>query len=149
MNAGRVDAYGLEADGRTRIGAVELTSALAYTIGEADGEGVAPQLTGLRPAQTPRLTATAGARWSATDRLKLSTDLRYESARFDDDQNLRRLSSALTVNARAEWRFAPRLALAVTLENLADIDIQTGRTADGVISYAPPRSVRFELRAGL
>ena len=149
MNAGRVDAYGLEADATTRLGGLELTSAVAYTVAKADGGDVAPQLTGLRPAQTPRFTATAGARWAPNDHLHLSTDLRYESARFDDDQNLRRLSSALTLNARAEWRFAPRLALAFAVDNLADIDVQTGRTADGVVSYAPPRTVRMQLRAGL
>ncbi len=149
MNAGRIDAYGLEADGRTRLGAFELSAALAYTIARADGGDVAPQLTGLRPAQTPRLTATSALRWAPSDHLSLSGNLRYETARFDDDQNLRRLAPALTANARAEWRFAPRLALVVAIDNLADIDVQTGRTADGVVSYAPPRTVRFELHAGL
>ncbi|CAN5304502.1 TonB-dependent receptor [soil metagenome] len=149
MNAGKVDAYGLEADARTVIGAVELSSALAYTVARADGGDVAPQLTGLRPAQTPRVTATSAVRWAASEHLHMSGDLRYESARFDDDQNIRRLAPGLTLNARAEWRFAPRLALAVAIDNLTDIGVQTGRTADGVVSYAPPRTVRFELRAGL
>jgi outer membrane receptor protein involved in Fe transport len=146
LNAGRVDAYGLEADAAQQIGAVSLRAAVAYTIARVDGEAAAPQLTGLRPALTPRLTATAGADWRLRPDVRLSADLRYESVRYDDDQNLRRLAPALTLNLRGEVRIAPSVTLALALDNVADADVQTARTADGVISYGPPRAVRAELR---
>jgi outer membrane receptor protein involved in Fe transport len=147
MNAGAVDAYGLEAEARwAPLHTVVLTAAAAYTHAEVDGGDMAPQLTGLRPAQTPRLTMTAGARWQVMQPLTLSAAVRYESARFDDDQNIRRLAPATTLDARAEWRLSQRVALAVAVDNLTDTNVQTGRTADGVIALAPPRTARLELR---
>ncbi len=90
QNAGRIDAWGLEADTSYALDSrLNLRAAVAYTRAKVDGGTVAPQLTGLRPAQTPRLTLTAGADWRVTDRLGLSGDLHYESARFEDDQNVR------------------------------------------------------------
>ncbi len=65
----------------------------------------APQLTGKRPSQAPRLTATAGLVVTPLAPLTLSANLRYESARFADDLNTLklRLAPATTVDARASW----------------------------------------------
>jgi outer membrane receptor protein involved in Fe transport len=57
QNAGRIDAVGLEGDAERRWGErLRLRAAFAYTVAEVDGGAEAPQLTGLRPAQAPRLT---------------------------------------------------------------------------------------------
>ena len=147
MNAGRVDAYGVELDGRwTPLPVLNFTLAGAYTHAEVDGENLAPQLTGLRPALTPRGTVTATARWQVLAPLSLSAALRYETLRYDDDQNLRPLKPGATVDTRAEWAFSRHAALALVLENLFDADIQTARTADNVVSYTAPRTARVELR---
>ena len=147
MNAGRVDAYGVEIDGRwaaTRT--LTFTAAGAYTHAEVDGGSVAPQLTGLRPAGTPRATVVGTARWQVSGPFAVSTAIRYESLRYDDDQNLRPLKGATTLDARAEWALTPHIGLALSIENLADIDVQTARTADGIVSLTPPRTARLELR---
>ncbi len=79
------------------------------------------------------------------DALSLEGDLRYESARFDDDQNSRRLDSATRFDARAEWAFSPAVSIFAAADNLFDANIQTGRTADGAISFDAPRVFRAGL----
>nr|MBA3812447.1 TonB-dependent receptor [Caulobacteraceae bacterium] len=141
-NAGAVGAYGLEAEVSTRLsGAVTARAALSWTHARVDGGTTAPGLTGLRPAETPALGADGSLAWRASPRLELDADLRYESARFDDDLNLRRLAPAATVGARARWRVTPAAAVFVAAENLFDVAVATSQTATGVTSYGPPRTV--------
>ena len=110
QNAGRIDAVGLEAEATRNWGddfalrvAADLTSA------RVDGGTQEPQLTGKWPAQAPRVTITGGADWRATEQFVLHADLRFESARFDDDLNTRRLDAAFTADARADWRLSDTL----------------------------------------
>jgi outer membrane receptor protein involved in Fe transport len=143
QNAGDVNAYGVEADaGRNWGERIELGAALAYTHAKVDGGSAAPQLTGLRPAQTPRFTATASATWKPVAPLGLYAAVRYESSRFDDDQNLRLLKSGTVFDARATWAVTPQASVFVAADNLFNSRLQTGRTADGVISSGAPRVAR-------
>jgi len=146
QNAGRIDGTGVEAELSTGISDV-LTARLAanYTYARVDGGTQAPQLTGKRPAQAPRFSANAGLDWKAADQLTLSLDLRYESARFDDDINSRRLEAATSVNARADWALNSDISLFVAADNLFDAEVQTASNADGTFSYAAPRLWRIGL----
>jgi len=146
QNAGEIEAWGLEGEASGEAGGmVTWRAALAYTDAEVDGGGSAPQLTGLRPAQTPRWTATAGASVRPAEAFELSADLRYESARWEDDLNTRRLSAGIQVDARASWRFAQNLEAFVAAENLFDGKLEVGETADGVESYTAPQTIRVGL----
>ena len=147
MNAGAVDAVGLEGEASRQIGpTLKLTAALDYTRSRVDGGDAAPQLTGLRPALTPRFTGTARAEWRPAPRLSLDLDLRYESVRYDDDLNTLRLGPAVVTDLRAEWAFDPRIAAYVAIDNLLDADIQTAQSANGVFSYDAPRLIRVGVR---
>jgi outer membrane receptor protein involved in Fe transport len=86
--------------------------------------------------------ATAGIGWRALPRLTLSADARYESTRYDDDQNTRRLAPGVTADARIAVRLAPMVSAYLAADNLFDAAIQTGRTATNVVSYDAPRTVR-------
>ena len=146
-NIAHIDAVGLETEARRRIGPVDLTLAADYTRAGVDGGTTAPQLTGKQPAETPRFTATAGVSWRVTGRLQLSSEVRYETRRYDDDLNTRPLADGAVVNARAEWRVRDGLGVFLAGDNLFDAALQTGRTAasggaPGVVSYGPPRIVR-------
>ncbi len=146
QNAGTIEAKGVEADTSYALGdRLNLRGALAYTSSSVDGGTAAPQLTGLRPAQSPRFTVTAGADWRPVSRLGLHGDLRYESARFDDDQNTRRLGPAARIDARADWSINRWAQVYVAADNLFDADIETGRAADGTVSYDAPRVFRVGL----
>jgi outer membrane receptor protein involved in Fe transport len=145
-NAGRIDAWGLEAEGRMRLGVVDFRAAAAWTDAEVDGGGAVPQLTGLRPAQTARLTTTAGVAWRPVEAAVLELDARHEGERFDDDLNSRRLKAAVTLDARAGWTFAPGTEVYLALDNLADARVQAAVAGDGAVSLAAPRTVRLGLR---
>jgi outer membrane receptor protein involved in Fe transport len=142
-NIGSVNAWGVEAEGSARLGS-DLTTraAIDWTRARVDGGSAAPALTGLRPAETPQFTATWGVTWRPGPRLQLTGDMRYESARFDDDQNQRRLAPGASFDARAQWRATPAASLFIAVDNLFDAAIATGQTADHVTSYGPPRVVR-------
>jgi len=143
QNAGEIKAYGVEGEASGEIGPMlSWRTAMAFTHAEVRGGTQAPQLTGLRPAQTPRWTVTGGLVARPVAALTLSTDLRYESKRFEDDQNSRVLSAGLQADARAAWRFMPGTELYVAVENLGGAKIEVSETADGVESFATPRTFR-------
>lgn len=142
QNAGDIDAWGIEgevrqdwADGWARL-------AGGYTEAKVDGGSAAPQLTGLRPAQTPRLTLSGEAGWRPSDAVTLSAAVRYESSRYDDDLNSRKLSAATTLDLRADWRVTPGVGLYAALDNATDARVETAETADGISSYDAPRTFR-------
>jgi outer membrane receptor protein involved in Fe transport len=142
QNAGQIDAWGIEADLTHRFSdRFGFRAAASYTDAEVDGGTQAPQLTGLRPAQAPRFTATAAVSWRPIDPLTLDLRGRYESDRFEDDLNSRKLGSAGTVDARAGWRLTSEVEVYAAAENLFDEAVQTGQTADGVFAYGQPRTV--------
>lgn len=146
QNVGVIYAVGIEAEAERRLGdALRLRAAVAYTEAEVDGGSAAPQLTGLRPAQAPRLTATASADWRASRRMSLAADVRYESERFDDDLNTRRLGEAVVLDGSAEWSLGRGLALRADARNLLDAEVETGRTGDDILSYDAPRAFRLGL----
>ncbi|MEI9963706.1 MAG: TonB-dependent receptor [Caulobacteraceae bacterium] len=145
QNAGTIDAKGIEADASYALARrLTLRAAADYTDARVDGGSDAPQLTGLRPAQTPRFTATAGADWRPFDRLSLEGQMRYESSRFDDDQNTNLLAAAVTVDARVTWAFGGGISGYVAADNLFDEAVPTA-ISSGVVSYDEPRVFRVGL----
>lgn len=148
-NTGAIEAWGVEGEGAWRVSpSLQFRGAFAATRARVKGGAEAPQLEGLRPAQTPRLTLTAGVDWRPLEALSLEAAARYESARFEDDLNTRRLAPALKIDARAAWRVAPDAEVYLAAENLFDADLEVSETADGVEAFAAPRTLRvgFALR---
>ena len=134
---------GLEAEARGKAGPVDLRAALAWTDSQVDGGTSAPQLTGLRPAQTARLTATASAAWTVGDRAGVELSVRQEGERFDDDLNTRRLKAALTLDGRVTWALSDETRLYLAVDNLANAPVQAAVSGDGVVGLAAPRLVRI------
>ncbi len=146
QNAGDIDAWGLEADIGGPWGARRTWKvAMAWTDSEVDGGAAAPQLTGLRPAQTPQLSASAETVWRPVDGVSIRSTLRYEGERFDDDLNLRPLAAAFTSDLRVDWEAVRGVTVYVAAENLSDAEVETGQTADGIESFDMPRTVRLGL----
>lgn len=148
-NVGEINAYGVEGDVEVQLTpAWTARGAVSWTHARVDGAAAAAQLTGKRPAQAPALTVTAGGRWRPIERLTLDADLRYEGVRYEDDLNLRRLKAGAGLDVRAGWRLSPASEVYVAADNLLNHDLAVGQTADGVTSYAAPRtvSVGFALR---
>ena len=141
-NIDHIDAWGVEASARREWGRLGARLAADYTYARVDGGAEVPALTGLRPAETPRLSVTAGASWRPVDRLTLLAELHYDGARFDDDLNSRWLAPGETVDLRADVQVTRTLGVFAAAENLFDAAIQTGRTADDTVSYGAPRLIR-------
>lgn len=147
QNAGDINAVGLEADVERRWGEVfSLRLSAGYTDAEVEGGAAAPQLTGLRPAQTPKATASLDLAWRAMPPLRLSAALRYEGQRYEDDLNSRSLSAATTLGLRADWRLSPKADLWLAIDNVTDAAVETAETATGLSSYDAPRGFRIGLR---
>lgn len=147
QNAGTIGAWGVELNGSAQVSdALSLNAAASWTDAEVDGGTAAPQLTGLRPAQAPEWSVTAGLDWRSMERLTLSAAARYESARFDDDLNSRVLDAAVTLDARAEWELNDQAMLWLAADNLFDEDVEVSETGLGVAGYGPPRTVSAGIR---
>jgi outer membrane receptor protein involved in Fe transport len=143
QNAGTIEAVGLELTAEHRFTDLTLVWAVSLTDAEVDGGAAALQLTGLRPAQAPVASATAGIDWRVGERLKFSLRGRHESRRFDDDLNSRTLGAATTVDARLDWQLKDGIGLYVAADNLFDAQVEVSETADGVAGFGPPQTVRF------
>ena len=141
-NAGMIEAVGIELTAEHRLDDITFSGALSVTDAEVDGGAAAPQLTGLRPAQAPVLSATAGADWHLGDRLTLGVRGRYESQRFEDDLNSRVLEAALTLDARADWQVRDGVTLYVAADNLLNAAVEVSETANGVAGFGPSRTLR-------
>ncbi|WP_426027126.1 TonB-dependent receptor [Brevundimonas sp. TWP2-3-4b2] len=142
QNAGVIDATGLELTAEHAVETATLVGAISVTDATLDGGAAAPQLTGLRPAQAPVVSATAGVDWRVANRLTLGARARYESRRFDDDLNSRVLGPAVTADLRADLQLADGVVLYVAADNLFDRDVAVSATADGVAGFGPPRTLR-------
>lgn len=147
MNAGTIEAAGLEIDGRFEPArALSLHAALSATDARVDGGAMAPQLTGLRPAQAPIWSAVAGLEWRPGDRLALAVDLRWESRRFEDDLNSRELKAAATFGLRADWTLTPETTLWLAADNVFDAEVEVSETGGGVAGFGPPRTISLGVR---
>ena len=146
-NAGTIEGTGVEIDGRVEVtDALSLRAALSATDARLDGGSDAPQLTGLRPAQAPIWSATAGLDWRATDSLTMAADLRWDSRRFDDDLNSRVLDAARTTGLRADWSISPVATLWLTADNLFDETVEVSETATGIAGFGPTRTLSLGVR---
>lgn len=148
-NLDRVRVQGLEASLRARPHAtVELSAAYLFTDARVTDPGSAApaSLDGNRLAQVPRHTITTSLDWRAPFDVRLNARARWFSAQYEDDENTLRLAPAATVDLGVSRRLNHHWEFFVAIENLFDVEIETGRTSAGVVSIAPPRWSRAGLR---
>lgn len=121
---------------------------LSYALVDArvHSSGIATPLNGLRPAQVARHNAAATIGWSGWHGIDLSLTGRAVSAQFDDDQNLRKLKGALTLDGHAAIALTHRLSLDLRAENIFDRRIETALSGDGILEIAAPRTLWIGLR---
>ncbi|MFO6446233.1 TonB-dependent receptor plug domain-containing protein [Erythrobacter sp. NE805] len=146
-NLPAIDARGVEASVAARVGRVSLDGALAWTDAEARGRGLSADLDGKRPAQTPKLAATATLGWEPAAGWRFAGTLRHVAAQFEDDRGTDRLPAATTLDAFLAMPLAEKFSVVVRGENLTGERIVT-RNQAGSIDLGTPRTGWIGLRYG-
>ncbi|MDQ3116996.1 MAG: TonB-dependent receptor [Verrucomicrobiota bacterium] len=105
-----------------------------------------PVLEGKRLAQAPAHVLTGAVDWTPASRWILIAQAHYTGEQFDDDQNSRVLAAFATVDLGLTYDFSTHASVAVRVENLFDQQIETGKTADGLLSIGAARLVTLRMR---
>lgn len=139
QNIDEIRARGIEASARATLGAFDFAGSLAWTDAAARGSGTAAALDGLRPAQTPRWSASGTLGWRPTAEARVALTVRHVGSQFEDDLETDLLPPATTVDLYAEAPLTHRIAIVLRGENLTDETIVT-RNQGGSMDYGAPRT---------
>jgi len=146
LNLDRTRVRGLSLSGEYTVSdALSFHASYLYNDAIVTRASVAPHLAGLRLAQVPRHTASAGFDF-AFRRVTLSPRVRYLGAQYEDDQNTLRLAPATVVDVSLTATLTSHLEFFATAENLFDERIETGRSSDNLFNLGTPRLLLFGLR---
>ncbi len=97
-------------------------------------------------AQTPEHVATAALEWKPISRAAVTLQTRYNARQFEDDQNRIELAPFFVIDAAVQGQFSSRFSGALKIENLFNREIETGKSADGLVSVGAPRLISLQLR---
>lgn len=139
-NVDAVHAKGIELGASAKLGQFRLDGSLALTDAKMEASGTSAALNGLRPAQTPRVAASATLAWQPRDRWNFALTLRHTGAQFEDDLQVDSLPAATTLGAYAELPLARGIAVVLRGENLTDEQVIT-RNQAGSTDLGAPRTV--------
>ena len=147
-NVDAVRAKGVELSAALRFGQVSFDSSLALTDAKVAASGTSAALNGMRPAQTPKIAASATLGWRPREGWLLSATLRHVGAQYEDDLQTDILPAATTVDAFAEVPLTGPFSLILRAENLGDATIIT-RNQAGSIDQGAPRTLWAGIRIAL
>jgi outer membrane receptor protein involved in Fe transport len=144
-NVAAVRARGIEAGAEIAAGAWSFAGSLQLSdpVVAAPGQ----PFDGRRPAQTPRLAASATLAFDPAERWRAALTLRHTGAQFEDDLETDRLAPATTLDAYLAAPLSRMLALVLRAENLADARVVT-RNQAGSIDLGAPRTLWLGVRYG-
>jgi vitamin B12 transporter len=140
-NIDAVESRGIELDASLALGAFRLTAGYSYADAKVLASGAALALHGLRPAQTPRHSLTAGLSWRNDEGAYAALGARYVSSQFEDDLNRQAIPGALTFDAVALLPVGRGLAVEARGENLTDARVVAGISGAGITERATPRTL--------
>ena len=144
QNVDQIRARGIEAAAHAELGIVRFDGSLAWTDAEVRN-GPASSLTGKRPAQTPRLAASATLGLAPAAGWDIAATLRHVGQQYEDDLQVDSLKAATTLDLFAQVPLPKGVSLVLRAENLFDTDIVT-RNAGGSMDLGNPRTVWAGLR---
>jgi outer membrane receptor protein involved in Fe transport len=146
QNVDAIRVRGVELDGRLQLGSWSLSAGYSFADAKVRAAEPAAPLNGLRPAQTPRHTASGTLAWHGTAGARASLTARYTGRQYEDDLNEQILPDALTFDASAAIPIARGLALEARAENLGNERVVAGITGAGIVERATPRTLWLGLR---
>jgi outer membrane receptor protein involved in Fe transport len=146
QNVGVVIAPGFETAAEWQlIPSLQLKASYLFTHPTIDC-AIDRSLEGKLLAQTPEHVFTGGIEWTPTPKWTATAQVRYSGRQFEDDQNSRLLAPFTTVDAAVMYDFSARGSAALRVENLLNAQVETGRSADGLISIGAPRLLTLQVR---
>jgi len=148
-NLDAIRSRGVEVEGGAIIGDWRFSLGYSHVDARVRSSGAAIATNGLQPAQTPRDQTGASVEWHRPGSLRLGATVRYVGEQYEDDQNSRRLTDALTVDGAAILPVGNGFSIELRGENLTNAEVQAGIASDGTIERATPRSVTIGLRYAL
>ncbi len=140
-NVDKILSRGVELEATARSGGFELMSSIAWNASRVRQPG--SSLDRKRPAQTPRVAASATLGWSDASK-RIAATLRHVGRQFEDDLNSGSLPAATTLDLFARHRISPQIAIGLRAENLFDEKVVT-RNQGGSIDLGTPRSLWLTL----
>lgn len=139
QNVAQIRARGIEASVEVTHGIVHFGGSLAWTDAELrNGPGSA--LTDKRPAQTPRIAASATLAISPASGWRIAATVRHVGQQFEDDLQQDSLPAVTTLDAFMSVPLAGGLSLILRGENLFDAEIVT-RNSGGSNDLGSPRTL--------
>ncbi len=140
LNLDRVLVQGLELSARWRpVPAFSLQLDCLFDDATIRKAAVEPVLVGNRLAQVPRQSAVLGATWRIAGGLTLTPRVRWIDRQFEDNENTLVLGAALLADLNLSYALGPRSEIFLTVENLGNARLETGRSADGTVNTGAPR----------
>jgi outer membrane receptor protein involved in Fe transport len=147
-NVDAIHARGVELGASGAIGALRFDGSLAWTDSQVEASGASLALDGMRPAQTPRLAASATLAWQPKAGWRIAATLKHVGAQFEDDLQTDVLPAATTLDAFVQVPLAGPVSLVLRAENLTDAQVVT-RNQGGSIDLGTPRTLWAGLRIAL
>lgn len=146
-NVDAVRARGLEFGTQAQLGPIALNGSLAWTDAAVEGSGLSAALDGMRPAQTPKLAASATLAYQPALGWRVAATLRHVGRQFEDDQETDILPAVTTLDAFVQVPLFKRLSLILRGENLTDTAIVT-RNQGGSMDLGVPLTIWAGIRFG-
>ncbi len=140
LNLDRTQVRGAELTAEWRpIQALTVTASFLYNDAVVQRALVAPALEGKFLAQVPRQSASFSAIWRGPGGLKMTPRVRWLGRQFEDDENSLVLGAVVVADLGVSYPLMSRTELFLTLENICNTRIETGRSTDGVVNTGMPR----------
>ena len=146
QNLDAIDAQGIEFGASITSGAFSLDSSLAWT-DAVMRSGVAADLDGNRPAQTPNWSASTTLKYESQGGAVLAATLRHVAAQFETDLEDDVLPAATTVDLFGQLPLGAGFSAIARVENLLDETIIT-RNQGGSMDLGVPMTMWAGLRFG-
>jgi len=105
-------------------------------------------LDGMRPAQTPRIAASATLAWQPRPGWRLALTARHVGAQYEDDLQTDLLTAATTLDAFVLIPLDRRFSLVLRAENVTDETVVT-RKQGASIDLGAPRTLWAGLRISI
>ncbi|MDE2405993.1 MAG: TonB-dependent receptor [Sphingomonadales bacterium] len=147
-NVDAIRARGIEATAHLARRLWSLDGSLAWTDAKVRATGAAAALDGLRPAQVPRLAASATFGLHPRPGTTLALTVRHAGAQYEDDLQTDVLPAATTLAAYAETPLAGPVTLVLRAENLTGTTVIT-RNQAGSLDLGAPRTLWAGVRVRL